>query len=73
MEKLSQLLGKYSDFEPITEESSLKLDLGLSSFDIINLLIDLETELHVSISLETILQMQTAGEVASCLRERGAL
>lgn len=64
LEKMREIICNYVDVAPgdITEGSSLTDDLGLSSYDIMCVLGDLETEFGVTVNEAEIVDIRTVGE-----------
>jgi len=58
------------DPESITPESDLIADLGLSSLDVVNLIVMFEQEFDVEIPDRQIMKFSTVGDVVDYLRER---
>ena len=55
-ETIKEVIMQYAEVDPdeITESSRLRSDIGLSSFDIVNIAVELEGEFGVSIPDEVI-------------------
>ncbi|MGN1339424.1 MAG: acyl carrier protein [Oscillospiraceae bacterium] len=64
LEKMKEIICNYVDIAPedITEASSLTDDLGLSSYDIMCVLGDLEDEFGVTVNETEIVDIRTVGE-----------
>lgn len=64
LDKMREIICNYVDVAPgdITEDSSLTDDLGLSSYDIMCVLGDLETEFGVTVNEAEIVDIRTVGE-----------
>lgn len=64
LDKMREIICNYVDVAPgdITEGSSLTDDLGLSSYDIMCVLGDLETEFGVTVNEAEIVDIRTVGE-----------
>lgn len=65
---LDHLLAVVGEYVPInglriTEETSLRMDLGLNSLDLVNLAVSVENEFHVEISDRTLSMMKTVGDM----------
>ena len=69
--ELKNLVAKYSDVaaEDITEDMSLRDDLGLSSLDFMTLLGDLEDTFDVEIDPDRAVQLNTIGEAIEMMNE----
>lgn len=64
LEKMRTIICNYVDVDPetITEESGLTDDLGLSSYDIMCVLGELEEEFGVTVNEAEIVDIHTIGE-----------
>ena len=64
LDKMRSIICNYVDIAPesITEDSNLTDDLGLSSYDIMCVLGDLETEFGVTVNEAEIVDIRTVGE-----------
>ena len=69
--EFKNLVAKYSDVaaEDITEDMSLRDDLGLSSLDFMTLLGDLEDTFDVEINPDRAVQLNTIGEAIEMMNE----
>ena len=69
LEKMREIICNYVDVTPedITEASSLTDDLGLTSYDIMCVLGDLENEINVTVNEADIVDIRTVGEAISYL------
>lgn len=69
-EKVREVICNYVEVEPenITENSHLVDDLGLSSYDLMCILGDLETEYGVTVDEAEIVNLHTVGEAIEYLR-----
>lgn len=67
LEKMRTIICNYVDVDPetITEESGLTDDLGLSSYDIMCVLGELEEEFGVTVNEAEIVDIHTIGEAIS--------
>ena len=72
MERVAQILGTVTGTEPdcIDENQNLRDDLGLSSLDVINLVVMFEEEFGIDIPDRHIMTFVTVGDVAAYLRGR---
>lgn len=64
MEMLVALIKNYVEEDEITAESSFKADLGMSSFDIMCLITDIEVEFSVKLRPTDFIAYKTVGEMA---------
>ncbi len=69
LEKIISIICEYVDVDParITADSSLRNDLGATSFDLMNVAVAIETEFGVSIPNSRLLTIKTVGDVAALL------
>lgn len=65
MEKLIALIENYVEADEITSESTFRNDLGLSSFDTMCLITDIQVELGVKLKPTDFVLYKTIGEMAS--------
>jgi len=72
LEKVSSILCFVVEIDPksITMESDLVNDLGLSSLDVVNLVVMFEQEFGVDIPDRQIMKFSTVGDVIDYLQER---
>ena len=68
MEELIRVLENYTE-EEITEASRFKTDLGLSSFDVVCMIDEIEDETGVRIDIKDFVNYKTVGEMAKYLQE----
>ena len=69
LDKMKEIICNYVDIAPeeITEASNLTDDLGLSSYDIMCVLGDLENEFGVTVNETEIVDIRTVGEAITYL------
>ena len=65
MEKLISLIENYVEAEEITASSAFRADLGMSSFDTMCLITDIEVELSVKLKPTDFVTYKTVGEMAA--------
>ena len=64
LERITEIISDYVEIEePITEETSLRGDLGLSSLDLINLAVEIEEEYDVQLPDKEINGMNTVKDL----------
>ena len=70
LDKFRSIICNYVDIEPekITEDSSLTDDLGLSSYDIMCVLGELEEEFGVTVDEAAIVDINTIGEAMNYIK-----
>lgn len=64
MEELIKIIENYSEFQEITEDTTFKGDLELSSFDTACIVSEIESEMGVTVSLKDFIKHKTVGEMA---------
>ena len=69
LEKIIAIICEYVDVDPdsITAASSLRNDIGASSFDLMNIAVAVESEFGVSIPNSRLLTIKTVGDVVALL------
>ncbi len=65
MKKLVTLVGNYVEADEITAASSFKADLGMSSFDTMCLITDIEVEFGIKLKPTDFIANKTVGEMAA--------
>lgn len=65
MEKLIELIENYVEVDEITQASSFRNDLGMSSFDTMCLITDIEVELGVKLKPTDFINYKTVGEMSA--------
>lgn len=65
LETFRNIICSYVDIAPedITEESKLRSDIGLNSFDMVNVAVDLESEYGVKIDSKEFGGLKTVGDL----------
>ena len=69
LEILREIICEYVEIEPeeITEESSLRFDLGASSFDLMNIAVAIEEKFKIKMSNSSLPKIKTVGDIAELL------
>ena len=67
LEQVKKILSQYTK-EEIRTESALSADLGLSSFDLISIIIDFEDTYHIQISDRDICQFIFVSDIVEYLK-----
>ena len=72
IEKLVSIIGDFVDVDDveIDENTRIRTDLGLNSFDIVNIIVELEREYNVSIADDKLNSIRTVGEIAALIEEK---
>ncbi len=69
LEQITEIISNYVDLEePITEETSLRGDLGMSSLDLINLAVEVEDTFDIMIPDKEINGMNTVKDLITYLQ-----
>lgn len=71
LEKVRNILEEYVDVpkEQITMETNLLNDLGLSSLDVVNMIVAFEDEFEIEIPDRKLSEIVTVGDVVKLLQE----
>ncbi len=69
LETLKEIICEYVDVDPddIKEDSSLRYDLGATSFDLMNVASAVEDRFKVSVTNNSIKKIKTVGDIAELL------
>lgn len=72
LKKISNIICEYVDVDPavITENSSLRNDIGASSFDLMNIAMAIEAEYHITLSNSELPRVKTVGDVIALVSKR---
>lgn len=65
LETIRNIICSYVDIDPdeITESSKIRSDIGLNSFDLVNVAVDLENEYGISIDSMSFGGIKTIGDI----------
>ncbi len=68
-EALKEIICEYVEIEPeeITEESSLRYDLGASSFDLMNIGSAIEEKFKITVTSNALTKIKTVGDIVNFL------
>ena len=71
LETNRNIICAYIDISPdeITESSKIRSDIGLNSFDLVNVAVDLEKEYGVSIDSKAFGGLKTVGDLMTYIEE----
>lgn len=71
-ERLKEIICEYVDVDPddIKEDSSLRYDLGATSFDLMNVASAIEDEFKISVTDNSLKKIKTVGDIAELLAEK---
>ena len=72
IEKLTEIVREYTGSEDIvlTEETNLLTDLGLNSFDLVNMVVEVEDAFDLEIPDRVIKDFRTVGDVIAFIDEQ---
>ena len=75
LEKIRNILVNYTetDLESIVGETDLQKDLGLNSFDVINIIVDFEDTFGIEIPDEDVRQFVTVNSIIEYLDGKGCI
>ena len=73
LDDIIEIICEYVEVEPetITEDSSLRGDIGATSFDLMNIAVAVEEKYGVSVTNRELLKIKTVGDVERVLTARG--
>ena len=65
LETIRNIICSYVDIDPdeITESSKIRSDIGLNSFDLVNVAVDLENEYGISVDSKAFGGLKTVGDL----------
>lgn len=65
LETIRNIICSYVDIDPdeITENSKIRSDIGLNSFDLVNVAVDLENEYGISVDSKSFGGLKTVGDL----------
>ena len=63
-EKLVEILENYVEADEIKSEDNFKLDLGMSSFDTVCMVAEIEAEMGIKLNAADFINYKTVGEMA---------
>ena len=69
IEKLVEIIENYVEADEIKSEDSFKLDLGMSSFDTMCMVAEIESTMGVKLTAADFVKYKTVGEMAKYLQE----
>ncbi len=58
-----------TDEDSITAESSLRYDIGATSFDLMNIAVEIEQRFHLSLPNSALHRIKTVGDIAELLEK----
>lgn len=71
LNRIKEIICEYVDVDPdaITENSSLRNDIGATSFDLMNIAVSLEEEYNISVPDSTLPLIKTVGDIINLLQK----
>lgn len=69
-EKVKEILGEFADTDVITPDASLTADLGLTSFDVISIIMAFEDEFDIEIPDRDVHKMLTVNDVVEYVESK---
>lgn len=68
-EEVKEIIKKYTETEPITEDSVLTEDLDLTSLDVVSIVGDFEDRFDIEVDDKEILDFTTVGDIVRYVEE----
>ena len=72
LEAIIAIISDFVDVDPaeVTKDSKLRADLGLNSFDFVNIAVAFESEFGVSIPDKDIPELRTVGDILALIESK---
>ena len=72
LEAIVSIISDFVDVDPaeVTVDSKLRSDLGLNSFDFVNIAVEVEREYNIKIPDVDIAQLKTVGDLLTLVEEK---
>ena len=72
LERLREIICDYVEIDPedVTENASLRNDIGATSFDLMNIAVAVEREYHVSLPDSRLPTIKTVGDILALLEKQ---
>lgn len=72
LEAIIAIISDFVDVDPaeVTVDSKLRSDLGLNSFDFVNIAVEVEREYNIKIPDVDIAQLKTVGDLLALVEEK---
>ena len=72
LNKIIEILSDFVDFDEseVNAETRLRSDIGLNSFDFVNVAVELEKEFGVKIADKEMSKLRTVGEIETLLQKK---
>ncbi len=69
LDTIKEIICEYVEVDPdeITAESSLRYDLGASSFDLMNIAVAIEEKFHLNVPNKSFPKIKTVGDIVALL------
>ena len=74
LNELIDIICEFVEIEPeeITAESSLRNDIGASSFDLMNIAVEIERKYHITVPDDRLPLIKTVGDIAALIENAAA-
>jgi len=71
LERIKNIIVEYVDVDPdkISEQTNLRMDLGMTSLSLMNMIVDVEEEFGLEIDEADIMEFQILGDVLEYLKQ----
>ena len=69
LERVQNIIAKYTEAETITPDSALAADLGLSSFDVVSIVAEFEDEFDIEVPDRAITTFVTIRDIVAYLEK----
>lgn len=71
LETVKEIICEYveTDLEEITAESSLRYDIGATSFDLMNIAVEIEERFGLTVADNQLYRIKTVGDIAELLEK----
>ena len=72
LNELIDIICEYVETEPeaVTPQASLRCDIGATSFDLMNIAVEIERKWHISVPNDRLPTIQTVGDILALLPEQ---
>ena len=68
--ELVEIIENYVEADEIKSEDSFKFDLGMTSFDTVCMVAEIEKKMRVKLTAEDFINYKTVGEIAQYIEEK---
>ena len=70
LERVKSIIGKYTEAADITPESTLAVDLALSSFDLVAIVAEFEDEFEIEVPDRDVMSFVTVQDILTYLEKK---